>query len=91
MEIRRFDMERELTRMVDVSVRNDDSVDVRRGYRYLDVLEQIRALLHSAVYDDVLAAGLKKRAGTCDFVSCSDKRDFHYIIPPLSMDILSGI
>ena len=69
--------ERKLARMVDMGMGHDYSIDVRRSDRDLDVLKDIRSLLHSAVDKYVLSAYFEQRTRACDLMCGSYKSDLH--------------
>jgi hypothetical protein len=63
--------------MVDMSVGEENRLDKRGGYGKFDILKNISALFHTAVDKEVSATDFQKRATACNFMSSTDKTNFH--------------
>ena len=63
-------------------------VNVRGMYRQLTVFINIRTLFHTAVDEDLSAAGLQQCAGAGYFVGGAKECQFHERSLPLSFDFL---
>src|SRR5699024_266578 len=80
--------ERDISRVVDVSVGQKHIVDLPRRHRQLLVLIQVRSLLHPAVDEDPPPAGLQKMAAYGHLVGRADKSKLH-LPQPLFVFIVS--
>ncbi len=76
------------SRMVDMCVREKDSLYFRWTYRQRLVFKYVDSLFHSAVDEIISLAYLKKRTASRNLVGCAYKRNSHKTTSNLPVKLL---
>ena len=67
--------------MVDVGMCQENIIDHGFLNRKIHIFVNVLPLLHTAVDQDVLAACLQIMTAACHFMGCTDKCQFHRLLP----------